>query len=148
MQTTRRFALALAVLSLAFAGCEEQLPDTGRVHSVANRCFALGTTHSQDFLPKLLEATGAGDAFAVSATWPSGGASFFLKPSRLGAYLVYDAAGSYLVSDGTNKPYRCKIRAPGFPHLQALDPFGRKHMLADMSALIGSFDIVFGEIDR
>jgi NADH-quinone oxidoreductase subunit D len=56
--------------------------------------------------------------------------------------------GVYLVSDGSNKPYRCKIRAPGFPHLQALDPFGRKHMLADMSALIGSFDIVFGEIDR
>jgi microsomal dipeptidase-like Zn-dependent dipeptidase len=101
LQTTRRFALALAVLSLAFAGCEEQLPDTGRVHSVANRCFALGTTHSQDFLPKLLDATGAGDAFAFSATWPSSGASFFLKPSRLGAYLVYDAAGSYLVSDGT-----------------------------------------------
>ena len=55
--------------------------------------------------------------------------------------------GVYLVSDGSNKPYRCKIRAPGFLHLQALDPFGRKHMLADMS-LIGSFDIVFGEIDR
>jgi NADH-quinone oxidoreductase subunit D len=56
--------------------------------------------------------------------------------------------GVYLVSDGSNKPYRCKIRAPGFASLQALDPFGRKHMLADMSALIGSFDIVFGEIDR
>ncbi len=56
--------------------------------------------------------------------------------------------GVYLVSDGSNKPYRCKIRAPGFASLQALDPFGRRHMLADMSALIGSFDIVFGEIDR
>ncbi len=56
--------------------------------------------------------------------------------------------GVYLVADGSNKPYRCKIRAPGFPSLQCLDPFGRKHMLADISALIGSFDIVFGEIDR
>jgi len=56
--------------------------------------------------------------------------------------------GVYLVADGSNKPYRCKIRAPGFASLQALDPFGRKHMLADISALIGSFDIVFGEIDR
>ena len=56
--------------------------------------------------------------------------------------------GVYLVSDGSNKPYRCKIRAPGFASLQVLDPFGKKHMLADISALIGSFDIVFGEIDR
>jgi NADH-quinone oxidoreductase subunit D len=56
--------------------------------------------------------------------------------------------GVYLVADGTNKPYRCKIRAPGFPHLQAMDFMGRGHMLADVSALIGSIDIVFGEIDR
>jgi NADH-quinone oxidoreductase subunit D len=56
--------------------------------------------------------------------------------------------GVYLVSDGTNKPYRCKIRAPGFPHLQALDMMTKGHQLADMSANIGSLDIVFGEIDR
>ncbi|MBM3644703.1 MAG: NADH-quinone oxidoreductase subunit D [Alphaproteobacteria bacterium] len=56
--------------------------------------------------------------------------------------------GVYLVSDGTNKPYRCKIRAPGFPHLQALDAMTKGHQLADMSANIGSLDIVFGEIDR
>ena len=56
--------------------------------------------------------------------------------------------GVYLVADGSNKPYRCKIRAPGFPHLQALDPFGKKHLLADVSAILGSLDIVFGEIDR
>ncbi len=56
--------------------------------------------------------------------------------------------GVYLVSDGSNKPYRCKIRAPGFPHLQALDWMSRGHMLADTSAIIGSLDIVFGEIDR
>ncbi len=56
--------------------------------------------------------------------------------------------GVYLISDGTNKPYRCKIRAPGYPHLQAMDWINRGHMLADVSAILGSLDIVFGEIDR
>ena len=54
----------------------------------------------------------------------------------------------YLVSDGTNKPYRCKIRAPGFAHLQAMDMMCKGHMLADAVAVIGSIDVVFGEIDR
>ncbi len=54
----------------------------------------------------------------------------------------------YLISDGTNKPYRCKIRAPGFAHLQAIDFLSKGHMLADVVANIGSIDIVFGEIDR
>jgi NADH-quinone oxidoreductase subunit D len=56
--------------------------------------------------------------------------------------------GVYLVSDGTNKLYRCKIRAPGFAHLQAMDFMCRNHMLADVSAILGSLDIVFGEVDR
>jgi len=56
--------------------------------------------------------------------------------------------GVYLVSDGTNKPYRCHIKAPGFAHLQALDFMSRGHMLADVVSNIGSMDIVFGEIDR
>ena len=56
--------------------------------------------------------------------------------------------GVYLVADGTDKPYRCKIRAPGFAHLQAMDFMCRKHMLADVSAILGSLDIVFGEVDR
>lgn len=56
--------------------------------------------------------------------------------------------GVYLVSDGSNKPYRCKIRAPGYAHLQAMDHIAKGHMLADIPALIGSFDIVFGEVDR
>ena len=54
----------------------------------------------------------------------------------------------YLISDGTNKPYRCKIRPPGYVHLQALDYLSKGHMLADIVANIGSIDIVFGEIDR
>jgi NADH-quinone oxidoreductase subunit D len=56
--------------------------------------------------------------------------------------------GIYLVSDGANKPYRLKIRAPGFPHLAALDEMSRGHMIADAVAVIGTMDIVFGEIDR
>ncbi|MBA2492696.1 MAG: NADH-quinone oxidoreductase subunit D [Gammaproteobacteria bacterium] len=56
--------------------------------------------------------------------------------------------GCYLISDGANKPYRVKIRAPGFPHLAALEEMARGHMLADVVAIIGSQDIVFGEIDR
>ena len=56
--------------------------------------------------------------------------------------------GVYIVSDGTNRPYRCKIRAPGFAFLQAIDFVGKGHMLADIVAIIGSMDIVFGEIDR
>lgn len=56
--------------------------------------------------------------------------------------------GVYLVSDGSNKPYRAKLRAPGFAHLQAMDHICRGHLLADVSAVLGSLDIVFGEVDR
>jgi len=56
--------------------------------------------------------------------------------------------GVYLIADGTNKPYKCKIRAPGFPHLAAMDFLCRGHMLADVCAVLGSLDIVFGEVDR
>ncbi|MBK8457047.1 MAG: NADH-quinone oxidoreductase subunit D [Phyllobacteriaceae bacterium] len=56
--------------------------------------------------------------------------------------------GVYLVADGTNKPYRVKLRAPGFAHLSAMEFLGKGHLLGDIPALIGSFDIVFGEVDR
>jgi len=56
--------------------------------------------------------------------------------------------GVYLDSDGTNKPYRCKIRAPSFAHLQAMDFLCRGHMLADVPAVLCSIDIVMGEVDR
>ncbi|MCB5201803.1 NADH-quinone oxidoreductase subunit D [Neorhizobium sp. T786] len=56
--------------------------------------------------------------------------------------------GVYLVSDGTNRPYRCKLRAPGFAHLQAMDFLCKGHQLADVTAVLGSLDIVFGEVDR
>ncbi|MCK9991982.1 MAG: hypothetical protein Dbin4_00502, partial [Alphaproteobacteria bacterium] len=54
----------------------------------------------------------------------------------------------YLIADGSNQPYRCKLRAPGFAHLQAMDYLCTGHMLADASAILGSLDIVFGEVDR
>jgi NADH-quinone oxidoreductase subunit D len=56
--------------------------------------------------------------------------------------------GVYLVADGTNRPYKVKLRAPGFAHLQAMDHICKGHMLADVSAILGSLDIVFGEVDR
>ncbi len=56
--------------------------------------------------------------------------------------------GIYLISDGANKPYRLKCRAPGFAHLSALEEMSKGHMLADVVAVIGTQDIVFGEVDR
>jgi NADH:ubiquinone oxidoreductase subunit D len=56
--------------------------------------------------------------------------------------------GIYLVANGTNKPYRCKIKAPGFAHLQGLDMMAKGHMIADVVTIIGTQDIVFGEVDR
>ena len=56
--------------------------------------------------------------------------------------------GIYMISDGANKPYRLKIRAPGFPHLASLNEMAKGHMLSDVVTIIGTQDIVFGEIDR
>ena len=64
------------------------------------------------------------------------------------SYIIQSVKRKYLVSDGTNKPYRCKIRAPGFAHLQGLDFMTKGHQLADLVACIATMDVVFGEIDR
>jgi len=56
--------------------------------------------------------------------------------------------GVYLISDGSHKPYRCKLRSPGFFHLQMIDYISKHHMLADVVTIIGTLDLVFGEIDR
>jgi NADH-quinone oxidoreductase subunit D len=69
-------------------------------------------------------------------------------PDGQGPPHLIDSKIVYLVSDGTNRPYKCKIRAPSFAHLQAMDFLSRGHMLADITAILGSLDIVFGEIDR
>jgi NADH-quinone oxidoreductase subunit D len=75
---------------------------------------------------------------------------FYVPPGETYAAVEHPKGefGIYLISDGANKPYRMKIRAPGFAHLQALDEMARGHMLADAVAIIGTQDIVFGEIDR
>jgi len=79
----------------------------------------------------------------------------FTEGVRVPAGEVYTAVeapkgefGVYLDSDGSSKPYRCKIRAPGFFHLQGLDFMAKGHMLADLVACIATLDVVFGEIDR
>ena len=75
---------------------------------------------------------------------------FMFHPERL-ILLLKPPKGEFgvlLISDGTNKPYRCKIRSPGFPFLQATEFLSKGHMLSDLVAIIGSLDIVFGEIDR
>ncbi len=75
---------------------------------------------------------------------------FHVPPSEAYAAVEHPKGefGIYLMSDGANKPYRLKIRAPGFPHLAALDEMSRGHMIADVVTIIGTQDIVFGEIDR
>lgn len=76
--------------------------------------------------------------------------SFLVKRNE--TYTVVEAPkgefGVYLVSDGTNRPYRCRIKAPGFLHLQGLDLMARSSLLADLVTIIGTQDLVFGEIDR
>lgn len=75
----------------------------------------------------------------------------FLVPENEGYIGIESPKGEfgvYLVSDGSNKPYRCKIKAPGFAHLQGLDFMAKHHLLADVVTLIGTLDIVFGEVDR
>ena len=76
---------------------------------------------------------------ARSVTSPSSPTSAADKVTRFGVYLV---------SNGTSNPYRCKIRPPGFSHLQGLDFMSRGHMIADVVTIIGTQDIVFGEVDR
>src|SRR5947209_8691579 len=85
--------------------------------------------------------------------WPSAVVSLKSMPSfsrRCYAAVEHPKGefGIYLISDGANKPYRLKIRAPGFAHLSALDEMARGHMIADAVTIIGTQDIVFGEVDR
>ena len=92
-------------------------------------------------------------AFGLEGELSGGcGAAGFLEAPAGETYTAVEAPkgefGVYLVSDGTNKPYRCKVRAAGFAFLQALEFLCRGHMLADVPAVLGSLDIVFGEIDR
>ena len=98
-------------------------------------------------------ATSAGLARYDGETWRAyNGRGLFAALPEGEAYAAVEHPkgefGIYLVSDGANKPYRMKIRAPGFAHLATMDEMARGHMLADVIAIIGTMDIVFGEIDR
>ncbi len=93
-------AITLVLGALALQGCDEGRPRDTRGYDVANRCYALGAVDPGGLFPTLLSVAGSGDAYAFSRQWPWEATPFFLKPSRLGTYLVYDDGGSYLVSDG------------------------------------------------
>ena len=83
--------------------------------------------------------------FTNSSIFSLSKVKILLKPQALETYIKF---GVYLISDGSSKPYKCKIRAPGFSHLQSMDYLIKGHMLADVPAVLGSLDIVFGEVDR
>ena len=100
-----------------------------------------------------------GTQFETKSTWGAEGDLLKLeidpKGYRVPKDEIYTAVeapkgefGVYLISDGSSKPYKCKIRAPGFSHLQSMDYLIKGHMLADVPAVLGSLDIVFGEVDR
>jgi len=72
---------------------------------------------------------------------------YFVRIMTIAYYRIW-FLDNFSVSDGSTKPYRCKIKAPGFAHLALCDHIGKNHMLADIVAIIGTLDVVFGEIDR
>jgi NADH:ubiquinone oxidoreductase subunit D len=76
------------------------------------------------------------------------GVSIAVNETYVGTEAPKGEFGVYLISDNTNRPYRCKIKAPGFNHLQALDFMSKGHLIADVVTIIGTQDIVFGEVDR
>jgi microsomal dipeptidase-like Zn-dependent dipeptidase len=87
---------------LALQGCDLGSSLEAKVYGVANGCYAVGAADPGRLFPKLLSVADSGDAYAFSRRWSGRATPFFLKPSRLGTYLLYDDGGSYLVSDGTN----------------------------------------------
>jgi len=99
MRSASRILLA-ALFPLLLAGCDEKRRDDARVHAVANRCVAVSATEPGRFASKVLTRTEAGDGYAFVRRPPPRGTPFFLKPSRLGTYLLYDEGRGYVVSDG------------------------------------------------
>ncbi len=93
-------ALPLALSLLALAACDRRTHEDPRVYAVANRCVAVAATEPGRVVPKVLSVSESGEGYAFSQRSPRAATPFFLKPSRLGTYLLYDDAGSYLVSDG------------------------------------------------
>jgi NADH-quinone oxidoreductase subunit D len=118
--------------------CLEQMPTTGPVRSIDPKISPPSRASMKESMEALIHHF---KLFTEGYNVPSG-EYYAAVESPKGEF------GVYLVADGTNKPYRCFIRSTGFAHLQAVDEVGKGHMLADIVALIGSMDIVFGEIDR
>jgi NADH-quinone oxidoreductase subunit D len=117
--------------------CIEQMPK-GEVRSLDRKVIPPKRSDMKDSMEALINHF---KLFTEGYTVPAG-ETYTAVEAPKGEF------GVYLVSDGTNKPYRCYIKAPGFAHLQALEFMSKGHMLADVVANIGSMDIVFGEIDR
>lgn len=121
---------------------------------IIHQCLNLieeGPIHSLDgkiVSPRRIDMKNSMEALIHHFKAYSEGFSVPKNESYLGIEAPKGEFGVYLVTDGTNRPYRCKIKAPGFAHLQSLDFLAKNHMLADVVALIGTLDIVFGEVDR
>jgi NADH dehydrogenase (ubiquinone) Fe-S protein 2 len=98
--------------------------------------------------PARIELKNSMEALINHFKFFSGGFLIPKNNSYLGTEAPKGEFGIHLISQGTNKPYRCKIKAPGFLHLQGIDFMSRSHLLADVVTIIGTQDIVFGEVDR
>lgn len=118
--------------------CLEQMPKTGPVKTTNNKV----APPTRADMKRSMEALIHHFKLYTEGYHVPAGESYAAVEAPKGEF------GVFLVSDGTNKPYRCRIRAPGFPHLQAMDFMTKGHLLADSVAIIGAMDIVFGEIDR
>lgn len=118
--------------------CLDLMPRNGPVKTDDQKITAPSRSHMKFFMESLIHHF---KLFTEGVVVPAGQAYAAVEAPK-GEF------GVFLVSDGSNKPYRCKIRAPGFFHLQSLDAMSRGHMIADVVTIIGTQDIVFGEIDR
>jgi len=107
------------------------------------------TSSSQKFAaPERREIKNSMEAVIQHFKFYSGGVNVPIGEVYMSTEAPKGEFGIYLLSNGTSKPYRCKIKAPGFGHLQALNAMSKGHMIADVVTIIGTQDIVFGEIDR
>ena len=118
--------------------CLEKMPKTGAVNHQSSKF----TPPKREEMKHSMEALIHHFKLYTEGFHVPAGETYCAVEAPKGEFAVY------LVSDGSNRPYRCKIRAPGFAHLQAFDMLSRGHMLADSVAILGSMDVVFGEIDR
>ena len=111
-------------------------------------CGLVKTTDSKLCPPSKMELKQSMEALIHHFKIHTNGISIFSNEAYVGTEAPKGEFGVYLISNNSNKPYRCKIKAPGFAHLQALEYMSKGHLIADVVTIIGTQDIVFGEIDR